>query len=292
MTDYVPSVAIYHHGRRPDLAFLSSMVSEINRAGLAVELEKELYDRLSREGDGCVPVEFPTAGCRMVMSLGGDGTFLRAARWTLRGAGAPVAGINAGTLGFLTAWERQDFPRLLDMAVTRRIPTHDRSLLQVSGPNLPDDIWPLALNEIAMLRSKTSQMITVSASLCGDFLAEYAGDGLIVSTPAGSTGYNLSAGGPIIIPGTRAMALTPVAPHTLTQRPLVVGADVELDMCVTGRSRSFLLSIDGHSVTLPIGSRLKVCGVGRVLKVVRNDSESFASRLRAKLMWGQNPAKR
>lgn len=273
------------------MALLSSMVREINRAGLAVELERDLYDRLCSDGD-CIPVEFPSAGCRMVMSLGGDGTFLRAARWTLRGSGAPVAGINAGTLGFLTAWERKDFPRLVDMAVTRRIPTHERSLLRVSSQHLPDGTWPLALNEIALLRSKTSQMITVSASLSGDFLAEYAGDGLIVSTPAGSTGYNLSAGGPIIRPGTRAVALTPVAPHTLTQRPLVVGSDAELDMCVTGRSRSFLLSIDGHSVTLPIGSSLRVTDAGRTLKVVHNDAESFAARLRAKLMWGQNPAKR
>lgn len=291
MSEYIPSVAIYCPARRADMAFISQMVREINAAGLAVEVERDMYGRLSAAGD-CVPVDFPTAGCRMVLSPGGDGTFLRAARWTLRGAGAPVAGINAGTLGFLTTWERGDFPRLLDMAVTRRIPVRDRSLLRVAGEAFPEDVWPLALNEIALLRSKTSQMITVNASLSGNFLADYAGDGLIVSTPAGSTGYNLSAGGPIIVPGTRAMAITPVAPHTLTQRPIVVGGDAVLDMRVTGRSRSFLLSIDGHSVTLPTGSLVRITDAGRTLQVVHNDAESFATRLRAKLMWGRNPADR
>lgn len=289
-TKTAPSIALF--AQMPlsdsDRSYLLSLSEQIALAGMTAEVPRHLADVLPL----CKPVDFPSSACRMVMSIGGDGTFLKAARWTLQGSGAPVAGINAGTLGFLTAWERDDARRLIKMAAEERVSTRERSLLKVHCEALGTEVWPLALNELALLRSTTAQMITVSATLDGSFLADYTGDGLIISTPTGSTGYNLSAGGPILMPETRATLLTPVAPHSLTQRPLVICADSRLALTVSGRASTFMLSIDGLSFTLPVDAEVRITPADQVLRVVHNPDEIFVARLRAKLMWGQNPVAR
>ena len=290
-----PAIAVFLPADSADLPYLRCLVTAARRLGLEVEVPREIHSlpELGAECAGeCRGVEVPSAGCRMVLSIGGDGTFLRAARWTLQGNCAPVAGINAGSLGFLASWERDDYTTLLQMASTYRIPTRQRSLLQVSCPALAADTFAYALNEVSILRSETSQMITVEASLQGSPLTEYTGDGLIACTATGSTGYNLSAGGPILQPDLPAIVLTPVAPHALTQRPLVIGGDSVLRLRVRGRSSSFLLSVDGCSQPLPIGSPVEITRAPITLSTVHNASEDFASRLRAKLMWGENPVPR
>jgi len=273
---------------------LREIIGRLREAGLDVEVCPELFKAISHTplASECYCMETPSKRARMVLSLGGDGTFLRAARWTMQGSGAPVAGINAGTLGFLAAWERNEFQKLINMAVTHRIPTRQRTLLEVECEAGDKIGWPLALNDVSLLRSKTSQMITVSATLDGDPLADYTGDGLIVCTATGSTGYNLSAGGPILQPETKAIVLTPVAPHTLTQRPLVIDGNSQLRLKVSGRSRTFMLSIDGCSCTLPNGSAVTVRRAAHALHVVHNPEGNFAARLQAKLMWGTNPVDR
>ena len=281
-----------------DLNYLQRLAATAGSLGLDVEMPGELYTLLMQGFDsedacaGCRGVEVPSPICRMVLSIGGDGTFLRAARWTLQGNGAPVAGINAGSLGFLASWEREEYPALLQMAASYRIPTRQRSMLRVSCEGLPADTFAYALNDVSLLRSETSQMIIVEAALQGTPLTEYTGDGLIVCTATGSTGYNLSAGGPILQPDLPAIVLTPVAPHTLTQRPLVISGDSVLRLRVRGRSSRFLLSVDGCSQPLPIGSTIEITRAPIALSTVHNASEDFASRLRAKLMWGENPGHR
>jgi len=286
------SIAIFHPSRREDKTALAAMVTAAGKAGLAVELCAPLYESLESAGmtGEAIRANVPGPECVAVVSLGGDGTFLKAARWALSApVPVPVAGVNAGRLGFLAAWERHEFPTLVAMIASGQIPTRRRTMLKVSSPHLSSAVWPLALNDISILRSHTSQMITVEANLNGSPLTRYTGDGLIVCTATGSTGYNLSAGGPILQPGTTDIVLTPVAPHTLTQRPLVLDGDSRLDMKVTGRARSFMLSIDGNSFTLPEGAQLTVERAPVTLSVIANPNEDFASRLRAKLMWGTNP---
>ena len=295
----LPSIAIYRQLPCDDAPFIGKIIRAAGSCGLMVEMTHELL--LALTAAGINPLEddtvihtgdTPTDRCRMVLSLGGDGTFLRAARRTLQGSCAPVAGINTGTLGFLAAWEREDFRNLLEMAASYRIPVRERTLIELHGSELPADAWPLALNDIAILRSQSSQMITVSASLNGSPLTNYTGDGLILCTATGSTAYNLSAGGPVLQPDTDALVLTPIAPHTLTQRPLVAAADSRLRLRVTGRADNFLVSIDGVSYTLPIGSTLEIARASRRLRIVHNAAEDFAARLRSKLMWGENPVPR
>lgn len=288
-----PSIAVFLPADTDDFTYFRRVAETAATLGLDVELPTELYRHLSEADSGCCRgAGFPSPTCRMVLSIGGDGTFLRAARWTLQGNGAPVAGINAGSLGFLASWEREEYPLLLRMAATYRIPVRQRSMLKVCCDSLPADAFAYALNDVSLLRSETSQMITVEAALQGSPLTEYTGDGLIICTATGSTGYNLSAGGPILQPDLPAIVLTPVAPHTLTQRPLVISGDSMLKLRVRGRSSSFLLSVDGCSQPLPIGSKIEITRAPITLSTVHNASEDFASRLRAKLMWGENPGHR
>lgn len=279
-----PSIAVYEHGRSP---VSPAVFRAIRDAGLRVEVCAE--SALGRCGESEVEVQVvdkPSPRCRMVLSLGGDGTFLKAAAWAMRTeTQPPLAGVCAGHLGFLAAWKSEDVERLLAAPPTVR----QAPLLQAFCDMLPGEP-PLALNEVTVMRTDSAQMIHVRASLDGRPLALYSGDGLIVSTPLGSTGYNLSAGGPILQPGAHAMALTPVAPHTLTQRPLVLDADSELTLEVSARTDTFLLSLDGTSHTLPSGARIRVrrCRQ-RTLAYVPDPREDFAARLRAKLMWGADP---
>lgn len=152
-----------------------------------------------------------------------------------------------------------------------------------------DDVEPIigiALNEIAVLKQDSASVVSVDARLNGEPLAVYRADGLIVSTPTGSTGYNLSAGGPIAAPGTNVWVVSPIAAHTLTMRPMVVADSSEIEMCVESRSGSFLLSFDGNSIVLPSKSAIKVSKAPFVTNIVLANDRSFADTLREKLLWG------
>lgn len=279
-------IALYAPADTCNRDLLLNILEECSRRNVMVQLPEELSEfALSSPMRANVEiVNFPDETARFLLSVGGDGTFLRSARWSLQSSQIPIAGINAGTLGFLTSWERNELPKLLEMA-HGSFNTRPRTLLQVNSPLMKDE-WNYALNEIALLRSQTAQMITVEAHLDGSPLTVYTGDGLLACTPTGSTGYNLSAGGPILEPETDAMILTPVAPHTLTQRPLVLRGGSQLDFCVSARTGSFLLSIDGSAIELPAGAQLSVKKADKKLQIIPNPSEDFGKRLRAKLMWG------
>lgn len=236
---------------------------------------------------GAIPVDHLPPGVSLVMSLGGDGTFLRAARW-IGDREIPILGVNTGHLGFLATCSLSEAEEMLEKVCCGHIRIEKRMLVEVISGDFPKDKWPYALNEIAFMRYGSS-MLTISAYVNGNFLADYRGDGLIVATPTGSTAYSLSSGGPIIEPTIDCMCLCPVAPHMLTLRPLVAGAESIVKLRPESRSAHFILTLDDQSIVLPAQGEFQIKKAPFSALVIRKKDEEFPSILRQKLLWSATP---
>ena len=225
-----------------------------------------------------------------VISVGGDGTFLRTAT-RVGSKGIPMVGINTGRLGFLADITSD---RITD-AVTRihngDFTLEERNLLQINMKGLPEGHTPYALNDIAILKHDISSMIQIATSVGGTPMITYQADGLVVATPTGSTAYSLSVGGPIIAPGTNVICLTPVAPHSLTMRPLVLPADETIHLDITSRSHSFLVSIDGNSFSCPEHTAIEISRAPFRISVIKPAKGDFFATLREKMLWGTDSRK-
>ena len=225
-----------------------------------------------------------------VISIGGDGTFLRTAT-RVGSKGIPMVGINTGRLGFLADITAD---RITD-AITRihngDYTLEERNLLQISMEGLPEGHTPYALNDIAILKHDISSMIQVATSVGDTPMITYQADGLVVATPTGSTAYSLSVGGPIIAPGTNVICLTPVAPHSLTMRPLVLPSDETIHLDVTSRSHSFLVSIDGNSFSCPEHTAIEISRAPFRISVIKPAKGDFFATLREKMLWGTDSRK-
>ena len=225
-----------------------------------------------------------------VISIGGDGTFLRTAT-RVGSKGIPMVGINTGRLGFLADITTD---RITD-AVTRihngDYTLEERNLLQINMEGLPQGHTPYALNDIAILKHDISSMIQVATSVGGTPMITYQADGLVVATPTGSTAYSLSVGGPVIAPGTNVICLTPVAPHSLTMRPLVLPAGETIRLDVSSRSHSFLVSIDGNSFSCPEHTAIEISRAPFRISVIKPAKGDFFATLREKMFWGTDSRK-
>lgn len=221
----------------------------------------------------------------MVISIGGDGTFLRTAL-NIGKKDIPILGINAGRLGFLADVNEKEMEAAIEDVIYGKYRIEHRSLLHLSTENKSFCGYNYALNEIAVLKQDTASMITIHATINGEYLNSYEADGLIISTPTGSTAYSLSVGGPILTPTSSNFVISPIAPHSLTTRPLVVDDDCEITLDVESRSGSFLISLDGRSEVCQIGTRLSINKASHTLKVAKRLDHTFFNTLREKLMWG------
>ncbi len=220
----------------------------------------------------------------LALSFGGDGTVLRTARIAAP-AGVPIMGINTGHLGYLAA-ARLSNPGLLAEIITgRRYEIEERVMLEVASDGFCT-LRLFALNEIAILKKDIASMISADTTVNGHVMATYRADGLLIATPTGSTGYNLSAGGPIVAPGSPVFVMTPVAPHSLTMRPVVVPDSVEIGVVARSRADSYLLSVDGTSFTLAAGTPLRITKAPFNCRLVRMSGQSFVDTLRDKMLWG------
>jgi NAD+ kinase len=220
-----------------------------------------------------------------VISMGGDGTFLKAAS-RVGDKGIPILGVNMGRLGFMADISSDEIENIIGALYQGRYTVEKRSVMQVSSSNNTIEGYPFALNEIAILKRDDSSMISIRVDINGEYLATYQADGLLVSTPTGSTGYGLSVGGPIVIPQSDSFILTAVAPHSLNMRPMVVCDDAEITLSVESRNHNFLIAIDGRSESCKEGTRLTLRKAPYSIKVVKRLGHSFFSTLREKLMWG------
>ncbi len=232
-----------------------------------------------------VPVEDKPDGTGLVLSIGGDGTFLRAARW-VGAREIPILGVNTGHLGFLSGCKIEEAEQMISNICSGNIAVERRMLLSVEVKHGMRDFWPYALNEVGVLKDESASMISVKTNINGHYLADYRADGLIVATPTGSTAYNMSAGGPLLEPTINCMVLSPIAPHTLTLRPVVVGGDSELSLSVEGRTSGFRLSIDDRSYHIPLGEKITIRRAPFSTLLIRRKDTTFATVLRDKLLWG------
>lgn len=284
-------IAIYGSRRQPDsLEELPRLFKFLNNKGFRVFVQTKFAEYLEQNGvdmDKSVPADNIPTGTSLVMSLGGDGTFLRAARW-IGDREIPILGVNTGHLGFLASCGLSDSEEMIEEVCRGNIRIEKRMLIEVSSDSIPQDKWKYALNEIAFMRYGSS-MLNVNAYVNESFLAQYRGDGLIVATPTGSTAYSLSSGGPIIEPTIDCICLCPVAPHTLTLRPLVAGAESEIRLKPESRSSNFILTIDDQSLILPAKGEYCIKKAPFSTLLIRKKDEGFPEILRQKLLWSATP---
>lgn len=291
MSDYSHlKIAVFGNAYQdPYLAQLDDLFSKLWKIGIKIDIEKHFFEYLQNRIKNLKVndvVEAPDSGYNVVLSIGGDGTFLHTAQW-VGDKEIPILGINTGHLGFLSMYRLEETDDLIDSLTNNRLQIERRSLLKVSSPNLPGDVWQYALNEVAILKQDTSSMISVRTTVDDFFLADYLVDGLIVATPTGSTGYNLSVGGPILQPTVDNWVLSPIAPHTLTMRPLVLDANSEISAVTTSRVDTYRVSLDGRSFSLPCESEIKIGKAPFSILVMRRLSDNFATTLRDKLLWSK-----
>ncbi len=225
----------------------------------------------------------------MMISIGGDGTILRAATM-VRDSGIPILGINAGRLGFLAKVQKENINGFLQLVLDKKYTLSQRSLISLHcSPNNEDfeDI-NFAMNEISINRKETTSMITIETFLDGEYLNSYWADGLVVSTPTGSTGYSMSCGGPILTPAVKSFIITPIAPHNLNARPMVIPDDTEVTLKVSGRENYYLVSLDSRIATVPNESVLTLRKTPFHINMIEIRDETFLHTLRTKLNWGDD----
>lgn len=221
----------------------------------------------------------------ILLSIGGDGTFLDSATY-VQNSGIPIAGINSGRLGFLANISHHEIEGAIDKILNNSYSFEERELIQLISSNKLFGDCNFALNEATISKKDSSSMITIHVYLNGNFLNTYWADGLIIATPTGSTAYSLSVGGPIVVPDAKNFIITPIAPHNLTVRPLVLPNDQELTLKVEGRDENYLVSLDRRYETLTSDIEIKIKKARFKIKVIKHDDRTFFSTLREKLMWG------
>ena len=264
-------------------AAIQKVLSALTDAGDELIVDAEYYRSLTDEQRLDVRAAGTFEGsdfeADFAISMGGDGTFLKTAERVGRKE-MPILGVNMGRLGFLADIAPVDIETCLralhegDYAVERR------AMVEV----MPFGWY--ALNDVAILKRDTASMISIRASIDGEYLTTYQADGLIVSTPTGSTAYSLSNGGPIIVPGTNVLAMTAVAPHSLNVRPIVIPDTAEVTLDVESRSHSFLVAVDGRSEKCREGVRMTLRRAPYNIYIVKRDGKQYFSTLREKMMWG------
>lgn len=273
---------------------IRKVAEEISNAGHGVYISKALLGSMAEEPErlqyqGVFETESDAAGLDFFLSLGGDGTLLESLLFTLRNK-IPLLGINFGRLGFLPCISHEELGSLLRQFSDGRPALQERAVLElnIATARHPFPHFPFALNEIALIKKDSSSMIHIRTEVDGNFLNEYWGDGLIVASPTGSTGYSLSCGGPIIWPDSSAMVLTPVSPHNLSMRPIVLNEGMEITLEPAGRSPEIMLSMDSRSESFPVGQKLSIrCSKEKAI-FFSPLADSFPSRLREKLFWGKD----
>lgn len=263
------------------------LVEWLTDRGKQVLLEKETAELIAHPKTAVLKSDLPTQADLLIV-LGGDGTLLSMAR-LVGDLGVPILGVNLGGLGFLTATTEAELFPTLDALFRGEMLVEERMMLaaQVLRGNerLAEHV---ALNDVVMTKSAMSRIITLAVSVEGQYATGYRADGLIVSTPTGSTAYGLSAGGPIVFPTMDAVVLTPICSHTLTNRPIVLPADLRIEVTLLTEQQEVMLTLDGQvGVALREGDVVEVRRAASRIRLVRDPRRHFFSVLRTKLKWGE-----
>lgn len=268
---------------------LRLLLSQLEALGSEVVMHRKLYEYLPQLGIEAGErvrsvVDGDAWDADIAISIGGDGTFLRTAHWVAERQ-TPIIGINTGSLGYLAQTRVEDIGELIFKLREGRYKIESRSVIEVKSDDAELQS-PFALNEVAILKAESASMIRLQTEIDGQALTTYLSDGLIVATPTGSTAYNLSVGGPILAPSTRSWAISPIAPHSLTLRPLVVSDSSVLRIATSGRTPRYRLALDGKSTAMPDGSVIELRKAAWGVRIIQPEDTDFPSTLRHKLLWG------
>jgi NAD+ kinase len=278
-------IAIFGNIHKPQaLEKLRSVLSILQKRKVAVLLDKELYHFISSEitlDTNVSTIDGDDFSADYALSIGGDGTLLKAASKVLK-KDIPILGINFGRLGFLADVDSDSTEKAIDELLAGNMLIKERTVLQFQIGETID----YALNEVVVLKRDSSSLIHIHAEVNGELLNTYQADGLIVATPTGSTAYSMSVGGPIVVPQANNFIISPVAPHSLTMRPLVIPDRWTITLQVESRNHNFLVSLDGHSKIYEDSEKMYIRKAPYSIKLVKQQGHTFFNTLKNKLMWG------
>lgn len=283
-------VAIYSKDNKPKTREgVIRLINEFCKRDIKIQIYQRTEDTIICPGTELIE-QFSDLGTLsgmpdLILSVGGDGTFLETVM-KVKDLGIPVAGVNTGRMGFLANIPNEEIVPSIEMLCKGEYEIIERSLLEISRPaDIFDGESTSALNEITIQKANPS-MITINVYVDGAYLNTYWSDGLIVSTATGSTAYNLSAGGPILSPEDESIIISPISPHNLTIRPIIISGESKLRMIIEGRSDEYLATCDFRSKRLPFSEEIHIVKAQGKLKTVMLSGRDFYSTLRSKLMWG------
>lgn len=270
-------------------AYIKRVLKKLAELQADVCIEEGFADFLNRELgvslNGMDTFKMPHLKADLVISMGGDGTFLTSAA-QVGARGIPILGINTGHLGFLADVSPEDIENALDAVFDGRYTIEQRAVIAMTLDGETYHGYPYALNEVAILKHDNSSLIEIDTHINGALLTNYMSDGLIISTPTGSTGYSLSVGGPIIVPRSGTFCLSPVASHSLSTRPVIVCDDVVITLRVRSRSHNFLIAVDGRSESISENTTITLRRAPYAIGVMKVMHQNFFDTLRDKMMWG------
>lgn len=275
--------------------YIEELLNVLDRKDIEVVIEEEFLKLIDENKS--IEKEYTQFGTfreldesfDLFISVGGDGTILKSVNY-IRDLDIPVVGINTGRLGFLATVNKEEIRSTIARILNNEYSISERSLLCIKTEPEEKDLCTnnFALNEIAVSRKNTTSMITIETWLDDEYLTAYWADGLIVSTPTGSTGYSLSCGGPVITPSTKALAITPIAPHNLNARPLIIKDNTKIVLKVSGREDDYLVSMDSRIASLKNNTTVIIEKAPFKIKMVEFTGDTFLRTLRKKLLWGED----
>ena len=289
-------IALYNqHITEASKKYIVELFRQLEHHEVDTHIEEEFYHNLQREIG--LTKEYQTFNHHnqidesfdIMLTIGGDGTILRAITY-IRNTNIPFLGINTGRLGFLATAPKHEIETILQLLIDKKYHIIERSLLSVHTEPTTEDLKKMnfALNEISVSRKTSTSMITVETYLDNEFLTSYWADGLIVATPTGSTGYSLSCGGPVITPQVNSFVLTPIAPHNLNARPLVIPDNTKITLQANGRENESFLSLDSRTFTIHNDTVIHIKKADFTLKMIQINDQTFIKTLREKLLWGED----
>lgn len=288
------TIAIYARSVKDNHAdYIKTLNTKLSKENIGLIIFAPFYSYLKEEFD--FNLELPVFSSHkdligkvdFLISLGGDGTILETLD-LVRDSGIPVMGVNTGRLGFLASVSKEDFNKAIDKLLSGRYKLDKREIIHLVSPQGLFGDFPYAVNELTILKKDSSAMITIDTEVNGEHVTSYWADGLILATPTGSTAYSLSCGGPIMVPGSGNFVLTPIAPHNLNVRPMVLSSQSVIKLQVKGRSAEYLVSLDSRSAFIDSSFLLEIKKAPFYFNLISLEGQNFFKTLSNKLMWGHD----
>ena len=286
------TIAVYARSTKDNhAAYIEQMFNYLKAEGVDMIVYEPYYNYLKSTSSFKLNIDTFSTSEELIskafylICLGGDGTMLETVTF-VRKSGIPILGVNTGRLGFLSQVNKDDLEKALKLLLREKFTLDKRELIEINGCSNCFKDSNYALNEFTIHKKDSSSMINIDTYIDGIFLNTYFADGLIVSTPTGSTAYSLSCGGPIMMPDSDNFIITPIAPHNLTVRPIVVSNNKEIRFNVTGRNDDFNVSLDSRGAQIPTGSEIQIKKANFRINLINLEGQNFFTTLRNKMMWG------